>query len=333
MKRSFTQWLAVALLMLILVVSLPVYTETATTSGTDGDICWNIKGDTLTLSAVENSAGKMKGYSLFSRSPWQECKAISGVKHVVIKDGITELGTLAFNSDNIHFNTMSISGNIETIPTYFCKGVSIDTLYINENVGFIENAAFYGVIKKVYLPNSLGVLNIGAFGVNNSTGDGIISFVDKIYGYTGTVGERYVLDYLDAIQATNSSYKMWKDGRKYALDCDGDGELDANPTLSFVALDKPSVLQTAKIPSKLTISSGKKGQIKITIPSYLKLVSQYSGMEGQVKATYKSQNSRIATVDKKGKITSKKKGTVKITTTLQLQNGVKKKYTTTVTVK
>ena len=47
----------------------------------------------------------------------------------------------------------------------------------------------------------------------------------------------------------------------------------------------------------------------------------------------KQINKKIATVSSSGKVTGKKKGTVKITVTMKIKDGAKKTLTTKVTVK
>ena len=51
------------------------------------------------------------------------------------------------------------------------------------------------------------------------------------------------------------------------------------------------------------------------------------------KITYKSSKKSVATVNKNGKISAKKKGTAKIKATVTLKNGTKKTVTIKVTVK
>lgn len=92
-------------------------------------------------------------------------------------------------------------------------------------------------------------------------------------------------------------------------------------------------LKKVKTTSKLTVNKGKSKTIKITLPEDLTKVSKYTGKDGQVKISYKSSNKKIATVNSKGKVTGKKKGTVNITVTVKLQDGTKKSFKSKVTVK
>ena len=89
--------------------------------------------------------------------------------------------------------------------------------------------------------------------------------------------------------------------------------------------------------TKQTIQKGKTTSLKVAMPETLILVKEYSNnmtsISNEVKINYKSANSKIATVNSKGKITGKKKGNTKITVTAALVDGTKKVFTVTVKVK
>lgn len=79
---------------------------------------------------------------------------------------------------------------------------------------------------------------------------------------------------------------------------------------------------------KTTIKKGKTTSISVSLPSCLemttKLDTELSFAKGAVVVDYKSSDKSVATVDKQGKITAKKKGTVVVTATITLYNGKKK---------
>ena len=62
------------LLMVCMVLTgigiMPQTVQAKTASGNDGEIHWEIKGDTLTLSAVKGTNGRMKDYGFY----WDEEK-------------------------------------------------------------------------------------------------------------------------------------------------------------------------------------------------------------------------------------------------------------------
>lgn len=82
------------------------------------------------------------------------------------------------------------------------------------------------------------------------------------------------------------------------------------------------LLQKVKATKSLSIKKGKTKTIKVTLPKGLKKVTKFSGKKkNQVKITYKSLNKKIATVNSKGKVTAKKKGTAKIKISLSAHDG------------
>lgn len=88
---------------------------------------------------------------------------------------------------------------------------------------------------------------------------------------------------------------------------------------------------------KNSVTQGKKLKISVDLPKEIAKVSTfvYGDPLGQeeAKVTYQISNKDIATVSKDGTVTAKKKGTVKITITVTLENGQKKKFSKTITVK
>lgn len=126
-------------------------------------------------------------------------------------------------------------------------------------------------------------------------------------------------------------------------------------SVKFVDLDtNKTTTYGIKVPSNLNIKKGKTSMLKITLPTGIKKVSNnpcwHSNTSGgtewsnQVVVSYKSSNQNVATVNSKGKITAKKKGTAKIIVTVSWGKDVylnnmgdvhtfQKTFTTTVKVK
>lgn len=73
--------------------------------------------------------------------------------------------------------------------------------------------------------------------------------------------------------------------------------------------------------SKRTAKAGKILKVKISLPDTVSTKSKFGAEKAVI--TYKSSNKKIASVSKKGSITTKKKGTVTITTTVKLASGQK----------
>lgn len=86
-----------------------------------------------------------------------------------------------------------------------------------------------------------------------------------------------------------------------------------------------ALLQAVQVtPKKKTVYVGMTSQIKVALPKGIS--------KKQVAITYKTSKKSIATVSKSGKISAKKKGTVKITTTIKL-GSIKKVVTTKYKIK
>lgn len=97
-----------------------------------------------------------------------------------------------------------------------------------------------------------------------------------------------------------------------------------------------------KVSAKTTVKAKKTTTVKVTLPVTMKKLTSIStsacrkylpsGVLG-AKVSYKSSNKKIATVNKNGTVTGKKKGKVTITTTIQLSNRSKVTIKKTIRVK
>ncbi|WP_310604212.1 Ig-like domain-containing protein, partial [Anaerosporobacter sp.] len=134
-----------------------------------------------------------------------------------------------------------------------------------------------------------------------------------VYGYNATTKK------LEELPAT-----------KYTVDKNQDITIPVSTYSKYVILPEAtnkavtSLASRAKVSKSLTMAKGKSKQITITLPSQL--------TESSVKVTYKSSNTKIASVSKTGKVTGKKKGSAVITITITY-GSISKKFTTPITVK
>ena len=122
----------------------------------------------------------------------------------------------------------------------------------------------------------------------------------------------------------------WKSSNKNVAAVDQTGKIVAKKagkaTITVTANGKKATVKVSvvdpctsvKVQSKLTLKAGKSAKLKVTTTP--KTTGQ--------KATFKSSNKKVATVDSKGKVKALKKGTAKITVTVG-----KQKATCTVKVK
>ena len=107
---------------------MPQTVQAKTASGNDGEIHWKIKGDTLTLSAVKGTNGRMKDDA--SNAPWFEYG--EQIKNIVIQDRVTRLGAWAFITCS-HAEQVIIPKSVKEISAYtfilMFGGTSLKNVY------------------------------------------------------------------------------------------------------------------------------------------------------------------------------------------------------------
>lgn len=101
--------------------------------------------------------------------------------------------------------------------------------------------------------------------------------------------------------------------------------------------DAVKLVDRVTVTVKTSVTKGNKLNIKVTLPKELSKVTAFAygdplGQE-EAKITYKVSNKDIAAVSGSGVITARKKGTVKVTVTVTLENGQKKSFSKNITVK
>ena len=78
-----------------------------TAEGDDGDIHWEMEGDTFTIGKKEGGSSEMRDYSSTDRPEWMSYPEWSSVTEVVIEDGVTTIGSYAFyNCTNLESVTI-----------------------------------------------------------------------------------------------------------------------------------------------------------------------------------------------------------------------------------
>ena len=136
----------------------------------------------------------------------------------------------------------------------------------------------------------------------------------------------------------NSTYKVDEEGYVTLNIIQGDRYVLL--TNAAKSTEKVSVLKQVQVDKKLTLKAGKKKSIQLELPDALNQVEAMDQFNSTINhatygavVTYKTSDSSIAKVNASGKITAIKKGTITITTTIQLSNGTAKSYKTKITVK
>ena len=117
----------------------------------NGKISWEYEKETGTLTF--NGMGEIPDYYIrdedrFIKQPWDEFE--KDIKHIVINDGITVIGSHAFaNCISLESVTMS---SVKTIDNgAFECAESLETIYMSSSIQVIENSAFYECVKLTYI--------------------------------------------------------------------------------------------------------------------------------------------------------------------------------------
>ena len=227
--------------------------------------------------------------------------AFSGccIKDFKMPNSITHIGQGSFAYLNAYYNGKASKKYLLNI-------------IIPESITQIDSGAFYDAgIKNIALPQKITALPDFIFADCQNLATVTIPKTVKKIGYGAFQGRA---SKIATIKGYKSSY-----AQKYAK----------KNNIKFVAVtntDYASLLKKTKATSKLTINKKKNASIKVTLPKDLS--------SKDVTITYKSRNTKIATVSPKGKVTAKnKKGTTKITITVKDKYGNKKAITTKITVK
>lgn len=172
---------------------------------------------------------------------------------------------------------------------------------------------------------------------SNSSGSGdhawnLVKIGDKWYNLDttwddwdikGKVSYKYFLKGSNSFNKDHTPYEQYSTAsfkKKYPISKKDYNKKNASKDLT---LTKNSL--KLKV-TKKKLKEGKKMKISLKLPAI-------SSTDDIAKITYSTENKNIATVSKKGVITAKKAGKVKVVTKVVLTNGIKKTLKTTITVK
>lgn len=240
---------------------------------------------------------------------------------VVIPKGVTHIGKNVFWGCT-RLTSVSIPNSVTVIDSFaFADCSKLKSISIPKNVTKIGVKAFSGCTSLSTLTvynKKLKVYNFGDGALENI----FYPIIDgeswhlqyqplTIKGYNGSTAQQ-----MAKILATSDNY--------------------THSVVRFVDLkSNKSTSYGAKVTSKVSIKKGKSKKIKITLPKTMKKVSVYSEpyQKNEFIFKYKSKNKRIASVNKQGKITGKKKGSTQILVTAKSKFDNEKTYIVKVTVK
>ncbi len=181
MKKYLIAAICAAIVGVMLCLGVSADTVASGTCGADGDnLTWVLDDcGTLTISGV----GKMKDCASVNDKPW---KTVSdSITRAVIGDGVTNIGTGAFNGCG-NLVDVTIGSNVTSIGSNAFKSCGIVHMIIPEGVTSIGNASFRGCKSLTSVEISEGVTTIGEnafFGCSSLGSVAIPNSVTQIGGY------------------------------------------------------------------------------------------------------------------------------------------------------
>ena len=134
-----------------------IYIDSRIISANGDDVRWNLSSDGV-LTIFGN--GKMKEFNMPTYQPWYGTRLGIDVKEVIIKDGITHIGSSAFERLNI--TKATISNSVKTIGYYaFMNCDSLEKIVIPSGTTQIQRSAFNHceALNEITIP--VTVTNIG----------------------------------------------------------------------------------------------------------------------------------------------------------------------------
>lgn len=161
--------LLLALCMLILLTPPPAAIEAAS-GKCGGEVTWNLSADgTLTISGKGDMTSGARKSGLMDKShdysfhwPWDKYR--DDVRAIVIEEGITSVGTEAFDSCR-NAARISLPSTLKTIRALAFYECAFERVTIPQGVTNIEERAFCGCygLTGVYLPDSVQKIDYAAF--------------------------------------------------------------------------------------------------------------------------------------------------------------------------
>lgn len=244
-----------------------------------------------------------------------------------------ESGRMSYSWSFTKQNLMRADANVLTDVKLGLTVAKLDTNSAINNLLTGKNKKQTGLIINFehngVLPVQASVkIDVGDLGIEKNT-------TVYLYYYNPETGK------LDFLPYTAKGFQVDNDGY-ITVDIVHCSDYVILPNKADASTRTGSLDQIALSPVKQTLYTGgtkySKGAIQVTMPSTFKLVKNLRDETpgtaiGAVTITYKSSNTKIATVNSTGAITARSRGTAKITATVKLYSGLTKTFTTSVTVK
>ena len=322
------------------VTNATLHCSITTDSGTAGNCTWTFDESTGILTISGN--GKMDNYGLigdYAPSPWYAYSSV--IKTVVIEDGVTSIGDCAFcNCSSLA--SISIANSVTLIRDYaFSDCSNLKDVYYD------GTATQWHSINLYYNNGKLLEVNIHFLQKEPTTTKPTVKKVVKVSLRKKSVvlvkgRSTTVKATVTPTNATNKKLKWTTSNSKVAV-VNSQGKITAkgrgNATIKVMALDGSNKYATVKVTVKQPVTSVKLNRnsaiLKVKGKAKQKTVTlkatAYPKNANNKSVSWKSSNTKIVTVNRKGKVTAKKKGTCYITATAK--DGSKKSAKCKIVVK
>ena len=168
-----------------------------------GEIWWKIEGDTLYI----GGDGPMPYYRLSSSVPWHSFR--SGIKYLVIENGVTSIGNCAF-SGCVGLTSVTIPDSVTSIGNYAFSGCAgLTSVTIPDSVTSIGDNAFFGCTGLTSVTIGNGVTRIGDCAFRDCTVLTLVTIPDSVtsIGFEAFDGTAWYNNQPDGmVYAGNASY-------------------------------------------------------------------------------------------------------------------------------
>lgn len=160
--------------------------ETATEKGICGaDLTWYYLDNVLVIKGT----GAMTNYEVFiNNAPWDEKDLEDDIHWVIIDEGITSIGDLAFCGEEYALlSKVVLPSTLETIgDSAFASCTSLASIEIPDGVTYIGDGAFWRTaLTEVTIPGNVTYIGSGAFGETQITE---ITIPDNVKAFGPNVG-------------------------------------------------------------------------------------------------------------------------------------------------
>ena len=185
----------------ILILLFPIMAMAADSGKCGENVTWNIADNVLTISG----SGNMTDYSSSADVPWYLQQ--SEIKSVIINDGVTSIGTSAFEGC-IRMTDVAIPDSVTKIGARaFCQCFELTNITIPKNITEIEENTFCWCRKltSVEIPNGVTSIKSSAFAqcknlANIKVPSTVIDIADSAFGECSNLKD---VDYIGSHEKWN----------------------------------------------------------------------------------------------------------------------------------